>query len=123
MSTDMSIDGRIAIRPSIPLGMLPADSRHNPANHQGSPAAILVDLVFDIETDAMGRQFVTGLVPAVTFGRKLGNPCAEIEHLIHEYGQGCTFSGTLRIYSREDGTSRIVVEDGRVEWTDWEEPQ
>ncbi|MEU6712980.1 hypothetical protein ABZ897_15980 [Nonomuraea sp. NPDC046802] len=120
MSTSMIIDGRIDIEPSIPLGMLPADSPHNPANHQGRPANNPVDLVFDVETNPVtGQQFVTGLVPAVTFGRKLGSPYAEIMDLIAEYGLGCAFSGTLGVADDEGGTSEIVVKDGSVEWSDW----
>ncbi|WP_433513842.1 hypothetical protein ACQP2T_61560 [Nonomuraea sp. CA-143628] len=124
MSVNMTMDGRIDIEPPIHLTAALSGSRHNAANHKGRPATIPADLVFDIETDPVtGQQIITGLVPAVSFGRKVGSPYAEIEHLMAAHGCGRVFSGTLDITDDEGSTSEITVKDGHVEWSDWEDPQ
>jgi hypothetical protein len=118
----MTIDGRIDIQPPIPLNRLLSRNPHNPARHQ-NPATIPVDLLFDVEPNPVtGQQLITGLVPAVDFGRKVGSPYMEIKDLIAEHGQGRTFSGTLNLEDEDGGTSEITVNDGRVEWSAWTYP-
>ncbi|WP_157254841.1 DUF6205 family protein [Nonomuraea typhae] len=123
MSADSFIDGQIDIEPPIPLSDIPANSPHLASNHHGFYALNpLVEVVFELDTDPdTGQRAAIALVPAVTYGRKLGNPAAEIQDIIDAHGSGRIFSGELDVETVGGGRPdycRVIIRDGRAVWDD-----